>query len=529
MHRRSFMPLVTAALAAPALARPALAQPASARTLVFVPQANLTSLDPIWTTATVTRNYAFMVFDTLFGTDDQLVPRPQMASGHEMAPDGLRWTIRLRDGLRFHDGTPVLARDCVASLNRWMRRDPMGGSIRERLDALEAPDDRTIVFRLKKPFPPLLTALAKTQPSAAMIMPERIAQTDPFKQITEVVGSGPFRFVADEYNSGSRAVFAKFDGYVPRDDAPSSIAGAKRALVDRVEWRIIPEAGTAVNALRAGEVDWLEMPIPDLIPTLKRDRNVVVGRLDPYGLYPVLRFNHTQGPTRNQKLRQAILAAIDPREVMQAVMGEDASTYNAPIGCFLPGTPYANGAAMDRVGPRPDAEIKRLLAESGVASERIVLMHPTDQPFYDAMTQVVAATCKRIGLNVEDASMDWGTVVQRRSSREPLEKGGWSLFCTAFPALDWVDPLSAPAMRGNGAAAWYGWPENAKLETLRSQFVDSTDEGEKRRIAEALQQETFEAAMFVPLGQYFQSAAWRTSLSGHLKGQPPLFWNVKKG
>ena len=521
--------LLRAAALAP-LACPAVAQPAGSRTLVFVPQANLTSLDPIWTTATVTRNYAFMVFDTLYGTNDALEPMPQMAEGHTVGDDGLRWTIRLRDGLQFHDGTPVLARDCVASLNRWMKRDGLGLTIAGRLDALEAPDDRTLVFRLRQAFPPLLTALAKTQPSAAMIMPARIAATDPFKQITEVVGSGPFRFVADEYVSGSRAVFAKHAGYVPRQDAPSSVAGAKRVLVDRVEWRIIPEAGTAVNALRAGEVDWLEMPIPDLLPTLRKDRNVKVGQLDPYGLYPVLRFNHLQGPTANRGLRQAILAAIDPREVMQAVMGDDASTYNAPIGCFLPGTPYANDAAMDRVGGGAgDAKVRAMLAASGYAGEKVVLLHPTDQPFYDAMSQVVAATLKRVGVNVDDAAMDWGTVVQRRSSKEPLDKGGWSLFCTSFPALDWVDPLSAPALRGTGGAAWYGWPTNTAVEAMRAQWVDSNDPAERKQLAASLQTEAFTDALFVPLGQYFQSAAWRTNITGHLKGQPPLFWNVVKG
>lgn len=524
--------LLRAAMAAP-LARPALAQPAGARTLVFVPQANLTSLDPIWTTATVTRNYAFMVFDTLFGTDDALQPRPQMAEGYTTDDDGRRWTIRLRDGLLFHDGTPVLARDCVASLQRWMRRDGLGQTIAGRLDALEAPDDRTVVFRLNRPFPPLLTALAKTQPSPAMIMPARIAATDAFKQITEVVGSGPFRFVADEYVSGSRAVFAKHAGYRPRDDEPSSVAGAKRVLVDRVEWRIIPEAGTAVNALRSGEVDWLEMPIPDLLPVLRQDRSVVVGRLDPYGLYPVLRFNHLVGPTTNRGLRQAILAAVDPREVMQAVMGDDASTYNAPIGCFLPGTAYANDIAMDRVGgvgDGPDlAKIKAMLSAAGYAGEKLTLLHPTDQPFYDAMSQVIAATLKRVGVAVDDAAMDWGTVVQRRASKEPLDRGGWSLFCTSFPALDWVDPLSAPAMRGTGGSAWYGWPTNPVIEALRAQWIDSADVAERKRLAAAMQQETFNDALFVPLGQYFQSAAWRSNISGHLKGQPPLFWNVSKG
>ncbi len=526
MKRRK---LILAAGAA-ALARPALAQTERARTLVFVPQANLTSLDPIWTTATVTRNYAYLVFDTLFGTDDALQPRPQMAEGHTVDADGKRWTIRLRDGLMFHDGTPVRARDCQASLARWMRRDSLGGSIAALMEAMEAPDDRTLVIRLKRPFPPLLRALAKTQPSPAVIMPERLAMTDPFKQVTEVVGSGPFRFVPDEYVAGSRAIFARFDGYRPREDAPSSVAGAKRALVDRVEWRIIPEAGTAVNALRAGEIDWLEMPIPDLIPALKADRNVVVGRLDPYGLYPVLRFNHLQGPTTNRGLRQAILAAIDPREVMQAVMGDDATTYNAPIGCFLPGTPYANDAAMDRVGGRKSkSDLQGMLKDAGYGNDRLVLLHPTDQPFYDAMSQVCSATLKGIGVNVDDAAMDWGTVVQRRNSKEPLDKGGWSLFCTSFPALDYTDPLAAPGLRGTGGAAWYGWPTDSKIEELRAAWIDAADEDSRRRLASEIQTEAFTEAMFVPLGQYFQSAAWRSNITGQLKAQPPLFWNVAKG
>ncbi len=522
--------LLGAAGAAAVLPRIAIGQTAGARTLVFVPQANLTSLDPIWTSATVTRNYGYMVFDTLFGTDDALVPRPQMAEGSTTEDGGRRWTIRLRDGLVFHDGTPVLARDCVASLQRWMKRDSLGGSVAGLLDALEAPDDRTLVFRLKRAFPPLLSALAKSQPSPAMIMPERIAKTDPFKQITEVVGSGPFRFLADEYVAGSRAVFARHDGYKPREDAPSSLAGGKRVFVDRVEWRIIPEAGTAANALRSGEIDWLEMPIPDLIPSLKQSKDVVVGKLDPYGLYPVLRFNTLQGPTANQALRQAILAAINPREVMQAVMGDDASSYNAPIGCFLPGTPSATDAAMDRVGgTRPMAELRAMVKASGYDGEPLAVLHPTDQPFYDAMTQVCIGTMKDIGLKVDEASMDWGTVVQRRISKEPLNKGGWSTFCTAFPALDYMDPLSGPGLRGTGAAAYYGWPTDPAIEELRTRWIYATDPAEGKQLVGAIQTQAFTTAAQVPLGQYFQSAAWRSNITGHLKAQPPLFWNVKKG
>ncbi|HEY2132820.1 MAG TPA: ABC transporter substrate-binding protein, partial [Acetobacteraceae bacterium] len=274
MKRRHF--LAAAGTAVIALKRPALAQASGSRTLVFVPQANLTSLDPIWTTATVTRNYAFMVFDTLYGLDAQLKPFPQMAEGHTIDQDGERWTIKLRDGLMWHDGTKVVAQDCVASLNRWMKRDALGQTVADRTDVLEAPDDRTLVFRLKKPFAALAFALAKTQPSPPVIMPARIAATDPYKQITEVVGSGPFRFVKDEYVSGSLTVFAKFDGYKPREEAPNFTAGAKRALVERVEWRVIPDPATASNALQNGEVDWLEIPLPDLVPQLRKARNVVV-------------------------------------------------------------------------------------------------------------------------------------------------------------------------------------------------------------------------------------------------------------
>lgn len=524
MKRRN---LITGAAALASLPRFAIGQGAS-KTLIFVPQANLTSLDPIWTTATVTRNYAYLVFDTLYGTDANLEPQPQMAEGHTVSDDSKTWTIKLRDGLFFHDGEPVRAVDCVASLKRWMVRDSFGQTLAEYTDALDAPDDRTLVFRLKRPFPPLLKALAKTQPSPAMIMPARIAATDPFKQITEIVGSGPFRFVANEYVPGSRAVFAKFDRYKPRNEAASGVAGGKVVHVDRVEWRIIPEAATAASALKAGEVDWLEMPLTDLLADLKRDRNIVVGKLDPYGLYPVLRFNQTQGPTASRAIRQAIIGAIDSREAMQAIMGDDTSAYHAPVGAFLPGTPYANTAGMNQLGPRPPEEIKALLKSAGYAGEKVVVMHPTDQPFYDAMTQVVIASLKTAGIAVDDQAMDWGTVVQRRGSKAPLDQGGWSMFVASFPALDYVDPLSAPALRGTGAKAWYGWPDDPKVEELRKLFIQSPDETVRKHACEEIQAEAFAQGLYAPLGQYFQSAAWRSNIDGQVKAQPPLFWNVTK-
>ncbi len=526
MKRRHFL-----AGAAAGLAAPSIVQAQGARTLVFIPQANLTSLDPIWTTATVTRNMGFMVFDTLYGLDAKLNPSPQMLEGAVTEDDGKRWTMKLRDGLVFHDGTKVLASDCVASLKRWMQRDGVGQTIAARMDALEAPDDRTLVFRLKKAFPSLPFALGKTQPSPPFIMPARIADSAPAsKQLSEAVGSGPFRFEPKEYNSGSLAVFTRFAQYKPREDAPSFTAGAKRVLVDRVEWRVIPDASTANNALRTGEADWIEIPLPDLIPQLKADRNVVVDRLDPFGLYPVMRPNMAVAPTDNRLLRRAILATINPVEVQQSFMGDDSSAYTAPIGCFLAGTPYENDAGMDIVGGKKSpADIKAMLAEAGYKGERIVLMHPTDQPFYDAMSQVVAAQMKKVGLNIDDQAMDWGTVVQRRAKRDPLDKAGWSLFCTSFPGADYVDPLSAPAIRTNGEKGWYGAPTIPEIEALREAWIDSADMAEKKKLATQIQAAVFNEALFVPLGNYRQSAAWHKRLSGHLKGPLPVFWNVAKG
>jgi peptide/nickel transport system substrate-binding protein len=527
MKRRSFL----ACAATAALARPSLAQPAvggKARTLTYVPQANLTSLDPVWTTALVTRNCAAMIFETLYGRDEKLDPKPQMVEGHQVENNGLRWTMRLRDGLLFHDGTPVLARDCVASLLRWMKRDPIGQTIAARMDALEAPDDRTIVFRLNKPFASLPYALAKTQPTP-VIMPERLAKTDPFKQIPEAIGSGPFRFVANEYVAGNLAVFAKFDRYNPRPEPASFAAGGYRVMVDRVEWRIIPDAATAANALATGEVDWLDAPLPDLLPMLRKASGVTVGPIDIYGTFGGLRLNQLQGPTANPGVRRAMLAAIDQVEVMTAVMGDEKSLYHAPVGFFLPGTPSANDAGMDAVRKRHSTDdIKAMLKQAGYGGERVVLMHPTDQTFYDAMSSVVASSLRRVGINLDEQSLDWGTVVQRRTSKEPLDKGGWSLFPYGAPAAEYRDPIFATNLRGNGKDAWFGWPSDEKVEAMRTAWMDSNDEAERKRLDAEIQARAFETVPFIPLGQYLPPSAWRSNLTGLLKGAVPVFWNVSK-
>ena len=522
IKRRTLM----AGAAATTLARPAIA--ARTTTLTFVPQANLTSFDPVWTSASVTRNCATMVYQTLYGRDVSFAPRPLMVEGHVIEDDGKRWTMKLREGLVFHDGTPVRAQDCVASLLRWQKRDGSSTTFRLRVAAIEAKDDRTLVWRLHKPFPLLPHFLSKWGPQP-VIVPERLAATDPFQQMTEVVGSGPFRFVPDEYVSGSRAVFAKFDRYVPRQEPASYYSGGHHVKVDQVEWKIIPDPATAANALAAGEVDWLELPQPDLVPMLRKQAGVTTGQLDIFGFYALMRPNHLQPPTDNVAFRRVLLAAIDQREEMIAVMGEDPSMWRAPIGFFLPDAKAANDAGMDIVRKRRSIdELKAMLEKSGYAGERMVFMHPTDQLAYHALTSVAAETFRRIGINVDEQMTDWGTIVQRRASKAPLDKGGWSLFLAAAPGSEFVEPLLQNTVRANGAAAWYGWADNPTQEAAYEAWIDASTEPERRRLEQAYQAAAFEGVSTIPLGQYLPHAAWRSNVTGQLKGAAPVFWNVEK-
>lgn len=528
MKRRSFLAgAATATLAPPILATPAVGQ--KAKTLVFVPQANLTSLDPVWTTATVTRNFALMVYETLYGRDQSFVPRPLMVQGHVIDDDGKRWTMTLREGLVWHDGTPVLARDCLASLRRWLKRDSVGPIFDARVDAIEAPDDRTLVWRLKKPFPLLAHFLSKVQPSPVM-MPEWIASvTDPFKQVAEIVGCGPFRFLKDEYVSGSFASYARFDRYVPRNEPASYIAGGHQVLLDRVEWKVIPDPATAANALASGEVDWLELPQPDLLAMLKRNGGVTTGLLDVFGTIAILRPNHLVGPTANPALRRAMLAAIDQKECMIAAMGEDTSTWRAPIGFVTPGSPSATEAGMDAVRkPKTRDQVRKMVEQSGYSGERLVVLHPTDQVVYNAFITVAIDALRQVGLNIDEQMVDWGTVVQRRTSKAELDKGGWSLFPAGAPAAEFTDPLLSNPMRSNGAKAWFGWPDDPRIERAYAAWIDADTDAEKRELEADYQRAAFDSVPVIPCGQYLPHAAWRKNVTGLLKGSAPVFWGADK-
>jgi peptide/nickel transport system substrate-binding protein len=531
MHRRTLMLAAgaTAAAAAAGPPRPAIAQPARARTLRFVPHANLAVLDPIWTTAYVTRNHSFLVFDTLFGVDGRFQPQPQMAEGLAWEGDGRVATITLRDGLRFHDGERVLARDAVASLRRWMRRHPTGQRIDSITEELAALDDRRLRFRLRQPFPMLPAALGTVVAPIPAIMPERLAVTDPFQQVREVVGSGPWRFKADEFNSGSMVVYERSPHYAPSPAAGQGLlAGPKVAGFDRVEWHIITDAATAAAAIQSGEIDWFENPPPEIQQLLRRNRQARVEPLDTLPLTGIMRFNHLHPPFDGKRMRQAILPAVDQKDHMIAIVGTDADLYQTGVGMFTPGTPLANDAGLEPLaGPRSVDRAKELLRAAGYDRQPIRLLGPTDILTPSAMTQVAADMFRRLEVNLDLVLTDWGTVVQRRASREPLERGGWSVICTAFNAYDFLDPAGHFPLRANGAGAWFGWPEVPRLEALRDEWFGAPDLEAQKRIAREIQRVAMDEVVYVPCGAYLSITALRRNLEGRVLG-PPLFWGLRR-
>lgn len=515
-------------LGAASLVRPALAQGTKGRSLVFVPYSPLTALDPIWTLSNNTRTHGYLVFDSLYAMDASFEPRPQMAEGASQDDDGATWTITLRSGLKFHDGEPVRAVDCVSSLRRWMRKSPMGQKLDSVTAELTALDDRRLRFRLKQRFPQLLQALASIAPQA-LIMPERLARTDAYTQVSEIVGSGPYRFKMDEWDLGNRAVYERFSDYVPTPDAGDKLfSGPKQVHFDRVEWRMIPDPSTAVAALQSGEVDWYETPSSDFLPILKRSNRLTVETLDPFPTIPALRFNHMQPPFNSKKLRQALLYALDPSDIVQAVAGGDPNYWTTEAGVFPPGTPYSSIVGLDPLrGPRDLDAAKHLMKEAGYTNQPMRQIAPTDHPAATPISQVVADTVKRLGFNSDLAMSDWGTVIQRRNSREPVEQGGWSIFCTAFPWVEIYDPAVHVGLRGNGKDAYFGWPEMPAMEALRDRWFDAPDLTARKAIAEDMQRIAMDEVPFIPLGAYSQPTAYSSSLTDRVK-TAPVFWNIRR-
>jgi peptide/nickel transport system substrate-binding protein len=529
MQRRTLMRTAGAGLAS-FLSSPSLLRAEAASTLRFTPQQDLVTLDPVTTFAYISRNHGYMVFDTLYGMDGNFHATPQMVDGHRIEDDGQRWDLTLREGLLWHDGEKVLARDCVASIRRWARRDPFGESLMAATEELSAPDDRTIRFRLKRPFPLLPIALGKASVPVCAMMPERLANTDPFKQVPELIGSGPFRFKADERVPGSRTVYTKFEGYVPRKDGPLSwTSGPKVVHFDRVEWRSMPDPSTATSALITGEQDWQEYAYHDQLSLMWRARNVKLQVLDSTGYVGMVRVNHLQAPFNNPAIRRALWGVLNQTDYMQAVVGPaETSLYHVPLGFFCPGTPMGSDAGLEPLsGPRDPAKVREALKAAGYKGETVLLMVPSNSAVLMALGAVFEDMLKQAGMNVEVYAVEFNAMLQRRNRKGPVAEGGWSAFVTNWAGSDWLNPAGHIALRGNGEAGYAGWANMPRIEELREAWFRAPDEAAQAAICRDIQLEAMHEVPFYPLGQYLQPTAYRSSITGVLDGFA-TFWNVRR-
>lgn len=491
----------------------------------IVPQADLKILDPVWTSAYITRNHGFMVYDTLFGVDDKGRAQPQMVDRFSASTDLRTWDFTLRPGLAFSDGQPVTSEDVLASLTRWGQRDAFGQKLVQALDRAEALGPTQFRLRFKQPFGMVAEALAKPGPNTLFIMPRRVAQTPADQQIDDFTGSGPFIFKKDEYRSGDKVVYVKNTAYQPRSEPASGTAGGKRVHVDRVEWVILKDAQTQVNALVNGEVDILEYAPAEHFTALRANPKVQLAQV--YGPWVTnVHFNHLVAPFDNPKVVRAAMLAINQEALQRAQFPapELRATCLSIYPCGLPHAATTPDKTTGLTGKPQFEAARKLLKEAGYDGKPVVLMAPTDFSPLNKYPLVYAQLLKEAGFTVDLQAMDWGTLLSRRTNKQ-----SWNAFITAFNGVDVANPAMYTPLTGNGDKGYFGWPTDAQLESLKSRYIATVDEAERRQLAEAIQVRALEAGVFAPIGHGKTMTAMRKGvISDVLQGTLLVGWNLRK-
>jgi peptide/nickel transport system substrate-binding protein len=500
-------------------------------TVRVVPEVDLKVLDPIWTTALITGTHAFLIYDTLFAADREYQVHPQMVDKYERDEEGLTWRFMLRDGLGWHDGTPVTARDCVASIRRWAARSATGKVMMERAARLDVLDDNAFILELKEPFGLVPETLGRGP--YCFVMRAKDAETDPFTQINTAIGSGPFMFLPEEWRPGARVAYRRNPHYRPRSEPASGYAGGKVAKVERVEWTVIPDPATANAALIAGEVDYLTTPVADNLPLLRADPNIAIGLLDPLGWQFHIRMNSLAKPFDDAKARQGLLMLVaSQQETYLAATGMTGELGKVCLAPFVCGSSNESMIGTEPFSTDDPDRIRSLFTEAGYSGEPLVLMDPTDQSNLHMLAQVLSEHMKKVGLNVDLQAMDWSTLVTRRAIKTPpaADRGGWHIFPTAWPSGTMMDPFISPPLDTScDGKNWFGWPCDAELAQLRLAYIAAKNDEERHRTVEAVQRRFFEAAPYAYAGQYFPPIAYRKDrLRGVIGLAAPVYWNMEK-
>ncbi|MDW9590483.1 ABC transporter substrate-binding protein [Sinorhizobium meliloti] len=515
-----------AALSFPSILR-AQAKPADARTVRMVKSVALRVFDPIWTAANITADHGIAIYDTLFALDSKFRPQPQMVGKWSVSDDQKTYTFELRDGLGWHDGTPVSAADCVASIRRWAQVAPGGRLIMERAKDISKKDDRTLMISLREPLSLLTDILADCATPCLFIMREKDAERPATEQVTTNIGSGPFKFNEALARPGSSFTYDRNEQYVPRREPSDGFAGGKLVKVDRVIWDNIADQQTALAALQAGEIDYFELPPADFFSLIDSDPDLELQVLDKGGWDAALRMNHLQKPFDNVKARQAVLHLIDQEAFMRVMNPQYGRPVTSIFGSANPVSNDENTGWYKRGGD--PAKAKQLFKEAGYAGEKVVILQPTDWSAADNASQLLAEGLRKIGVNAELAPSDWGGVVERRAKKGSVGDGGWSIFITDEPDFSLGNPLTDPMLTANGDEAWYGWPKNDEYEALRAKWADSATLEERKALAGKMQRIWWDFVGDVRLGTYLSPIARRKTLTGII-GMPMLIpmWNMRK-
>jgi peptide/nickel transport system substrate-binding protein len=492
--------------------------------------ADVRTLDPHWTTQTVAGIHGMIVYDTLFGVDDNGVPHPQMVGDYSVSDDGLKYSFTLRDGLKWHDGSAVTTADVIASLKRWGAKDQAALAMFVHLDKMEAVNAKTFTMAFKAPYGLVLETLGKTGTMVPIIMREQDAKLKSNEQVTEAIGSGPFMMKKDEWVPGSRTVYVKNPNYVPREDKPSGFSGAKIPKVDRIELVWIDDTQTRMQALIAGEIDLLEYPSADFLPILESDPNIKVirtGALDSH--WGTIRINHLHPPFDKPEMRQALYHLVNQEDYLRTMVG-DPKYYRTCYSYIACGTTYADETGKEVMSDYNPKKAYELMKAAGYKGEPIYVLAATDHQAITPATQVFLNAMREAGLNVNAVSMDWGSVVARRSKREKPEDGGWHIFLTTSTGPSAVNPALNSWLGTSCSGSNVGWPCDEELERLRSDFAFAQSEEKRKEVARKLQERARYVVPYISFGQWTQPVAYR---SDRIKGIVPVtgltvLWDIER-
>ena len=487
-------------------------------------------LDPIANWLAVTFQHGYLVYDTLFSRDSNGEAQPQMVESWEVSDDKKHYTFTLRDGLKFHDGSPVEAADAVASINRWAQRDSSGKTLLGFGMKVNAIDEKSFEVTLDTPTLIVVDAFAKPTVAPLVVMREEEAANTPATEpVDKIIGSGPFKWVEEEHVPGSKLVYERNLDYVPRDEPPDYFSGGKVVNIDRVEWIVLPDASSAINALIAGEIDIIERPPLDLLPLLEASPDVGLQLNNGKGMIAFVRANHTQTIFDTREGREALAYAFDQEEFMRSVAGVDGKYWSTCYSFFACGGRFESELGMeDRKTPDPQ-KARELLEAAGYDGQLVAVLGASNSTVLKEFATVMAESLSRLDVNVDLRLSEIASMLASRKNRDIPEKGGWSMFPMTSMAFVLDDPIGNFWLASKCEENLYaGWPCDAKMEELLASWARELDPEKQMEITREIQEEAARDFPILPLGQFFYPVAHRNSITDMVKSPLTVFWSMDK-